>query len=308
MTRARIDEVVERWKSECLLKDGSLLFDDKKIWTAAHLQEFRDRFLGNLIHGTKSDFEDKLEIQLKDASPEVCWLVCELLAVYFLFAFIAIGGDKKLEIMQNVIDPLDADPPPHWELVESAMYEGIGNPGSGYNIRRDLQVSYLFDFTSRWKALPAEEQRAKLDDPWALRDFADDASEDVAVREMRHILLHLLRPDEFERISSGTHKRQIVDAFRGEFLDGEPRCTWRISTSSSWHPEQLEELKAQPAARRRRWSTSTTRRLRGIWDRGPPTAARGRATSSLLLYKKHSSSTARPARARPTAPGLSPRR
>jgi hypothetical protein len=34
-----------------------------------------------------------------------------------------------------------------------------------------------------------------------LRDFADDTDEPV--REMRHVLLHLLRAEEFERISSG---------------------------------------------------------------------------------------------------------
>jgi hypothetical protein len=54
----------------------------------------------------------------------------------------------------------------------------------------------------------------------------------MPVREMRHILLHLLRPDEFERIASRTHKSEIVDAFRREFLD-RTRALRRISTRSS---------------------------------------------------------------------------
>lgn len=57
-----------------------------------------------------------------------------------------------------------------------------------------------------------------LADPWALRDFADDTDE--RVREMRHVLLHLLRPDDFERISSGTHKREIAAAF-SSLLEGD---------------------------------------------------------------------------------------
>lgn len=36
-SRTRIDELVELWKERCLLQDGSLLFDDRAIWTAANL-------------------------------------------------------------------------------------------------------------------------------------------------------------------------------------------------------------------------------------------------------------------------------
>ena len=39
--------------------------------------------------------------------------------------------------------------------------------------------------------------------------FADDGDPTLRV-EMRHIVLHLLRPDEFERIFSGGHKQQVV--------------------------------------------------------------------------------------------------
>ena len=93
-------------------------------------------------------------------------------------------------------------------------------PGIGFNTRRDVQVAYLIDFVRRLKALPVEEREALLDDAWALRDFADDTDEPV--REMRHVLLHLLRPDEFERISSGTHKREIASAFVGLLDDDAP--------------------------------------------------------------------------------------
>ena len=38
---------------------------------------------------------------------------------------------------------------------------------------------------------------------------------------MRHILLHLLFPDEFERIASGTHKYRIRDQLIGLIEDPE---------------------------------------------------------------------------------------
>jgi 5-methylcytosine-specific restriction protein B len=221
-SRENIDRLVELWKERCLLGDGSLLFDERTVWSLANLQNFRDRFTGSAaIYGTGENFEEKLEQQLADASDDVRLLAAELLVVHFLFAYVAVGTEAKIRIVRDAAGSAWEDEMPGWELVEAALGEGIGNPGSGYNIRRDIQVSYLLDFTIRWKALGPEEQQPKLKEPWALREFADDAGEDVKVREMRHILLHLLRPEEFERISSGTHKQQIVDAFRGEFLDGD---------------------------------------------------------------------------------------
>ena len=101
-----------------------------------------------------------------------------------------------------------------------ALDEWIEHPGIGFNTRRDLQVAYLIDFARRLKALPRDEAEAVLADPWRLRDFADDTPE--AVREMRHIVLHLLHPERFERISSGTHKREIAEAFGGLLDDGAP--------------------------------------------------------------------------------------
>lgn len=219
-SRENIDKVVALWKERCLLGDGSLLFEDRAVWSLPHLQDFRERFLTGAIYGTEENFEEKLEQQLEDASADVRWLVAELLVVHFLFAYVAIGAEKKVRIVRDAAgEPWEVEPP-GWPLVLGAMEEGIGNPGPGYNMRRDLQVVYLLDFAIRWKALTAQEQPMILDDPWALRDFADDVGEDVSIREMRHILLHLLRPEEFERISSGTHKQQIVDAFSSEFIDG----------------------------------------------------------------------------------------
>jgi 5-methylcytosine-specific restriction enzyme B len=244
-SRERIDQVVDLWKERCLLGDGSLLFEDRAVWSLSNLQDFRQRFLAEAIYGTGENFEEKLEKQLADASDDVRLLAAELLIVHFLFAYVAIGAEAKIKIIRDAAGEAWEDDIPGWELVEGAMHEGIGNPGSGYNIRRDIQVSYLLDFTIRWKALTAEEQQDKLDDPWALREFADDASEDVDVREMRHILLHLLRPDEFERISSGAHKQQIVDAFRSEFLDG-PDVPEDRDEQLLRIRESLEGLDAQP--------------------------------------------------------------
>lgn len=267
-----------------MLADGSLLFDDRAVWSHANLQDFRERFLTGAIYGTGENFEEKLEKQLADASGDVRLLAAELLVVHFLFAYVAIGTEAKIGIVRDAAGSAWEDGMPGWELVETALGEGIGNPGSGYNIRRDIQVSYLLDLTIRWKALNAEEQRAKLEDPWTLREFADDASEDVSVREMRHILLHLLRPEEFERISSGTHKQQIVDAFRGEFLDG-TEAPEDLDEQLLHIRGALEGLGVQPDL-----DGGTIDfyfpPLNGIW-KPDADGDEGASDLSLLLHKKH---------------------
>lgn len=283
-SRESIDSAVGLWKERCLLVDGSLLFEDRAVWSLANLQDFRQRFLAEAIYGTGENFEEKLEKQLEDASADVRWLAAELLIVHFLFAYVAIGAEAKIKIVRDAAGSAWTEEPPGWPLIEAAMQEGIGNPGSGYNIRRDIQVSYLLDFTIRWKVLTAEEQHAKLEDPWALRDFADDASEDVSVREMRHILLHLLRPEEFERISSGAHKQQIVDAFSGEFLDG-PDAPEERDEQLLHIREALEGLDAQPDLAGDAIDFYYPP-LRDIWN--PETDGdEGASDLSLLLHKKH---------------------
>lgn len=284
-SRENIDQLVELWKERCLLGGGSLLFGDRGVWSLVNLQDFQNRFTGPAaIYGTGENFEEKLAKQLADASDDVRLLAAELLAVHFLFAYVAIGTEAKIGIVREAAGSAWEDEMPGWELVEAALGEGIGNPGSGYNIRRDIQVSYLLDFTIRWKALNAEEQRAKLDDPWALREFADNANEDVAVREMRHILLHLLRPEEFERISSGTHKQQIVDAFRGEFLD-EDDAPEDLDEQLLRIREALEGLGVQPDL-----DGGTIdfyfAPLNGIW-KPDDDGDEGASDLSLLLHKKH---------------------
>jgi len=94
-SRESIDSVVALWKERCLLGDGSLLFEERPVWSLANLQEFRERFLTGAIFGTGENFEEKLEKQLEDASPDLRWLAAELLIVHFLFAYVAIGPDRR---------------------------------------------------------------------------------------------------------------------------------------------------------------------------------------------------------------------
>ena len=211
--RDRIDAVVDRWRETCLVKNGSLFFDDRSLWTADRLEGFRRRFVDEAILGDAT-FGEKLEAQLVDADSDIRWLVAEVLTVYLLLASRVIGPAAKVKLVEDAIGTPVVTRPPHWDEVVAAFAQGIANPGPGYNRRRDVQIEYLLDFALRFKGLSEDARRDLLDDPWRLREFAD--ATDVPKREMRHILLHLLRPEEFERIVSGAHKELIAAEFGPE--------------------------------------------------------------------------------------------
>lgn len=284
-SREMIDQVVATWVESCLLADGSLFFGPgRPAWSLKYVVDFRDRFFTRAIFGTEQNFEEKLTEQLEGADPEVRWLAAEVLAVHFLFAYVSIGAEAKIETVKLAAGSAWESDPPGWEAVRAAMHEGIGNPGSGFNIRRDLQLSYLLDFTERWKGLSSGDQKAKLEDPWALRDFADDAADRVAVREMRHVLLHLLRPEEFERISSGSHKRQIADAFRAEFLAGEEEPE-DLDEQLLEIRGKLEELNPQPELGEGVVDFYYPP-LHAIWDAAAASDGEGAGDLDLLRHKR----------------------
>lgn len=58
-----IYEAAASWRERCLERDGSILSDDLRLWTAALLDELNQRFVQNLDEG-EGDFFEKLQSQL----------------------------------------------------------------------------------------------------------------------------------------------------------------------------------------------------------------------------------------------------
>lgn len=214
--RDLIDETVGLWRERCLLSSGSLLFDDRAAWTPENLDDLYRRFNATPLEGDAAGgrFDSKWAQQMEGATTELRLLAAELVLVHLLFAS-SVTRAGKLRVVQLSLEDTDLELPEDAVPIR-ALDQAIGHPGIGFNTRRDLQVAYLIDFVRRTKGLSFPDLKVLLDDRWALRDFADHTDEPI--REMRHIVLHLLCPDDFERMSSGTHKREIAAAFN-ELLD-----------------------------------------------------------------------------------------
>jgi 5-methylcytosine-specific restriction enzyme B len=206
-----IYEAAERFRDRCLVADGSVLFEDASLWTAANIDKLDEVFVSAPDPSERS-FVDKFRDQVKPHGQLVTRLAAEVLVVYFLFPS-NVGGDRKRELVGEVLswggDELSAD-----HLVARAFASGVGSGGQGYNTRRPSELWFLIEFAREWKKLARDRQRTTLEDPWRFEAFLDGI-EAADSRQLRHMLLHLLFPNEFERIASSSHKRRILDAFHG---------------------------------------------------------------------------------------------
>lgn len=208
---SKIYNVAERFRTNCLLREGSLLFEHASIWRPDVLDRIHKAFVATPDEGDRS-FLLKFKDQLDKAGQEVTRLAAEVLCVYFLFPS-NVGGGRKRQVVNEVLG-WSGDSLPESHFVSTAFSNGIGSGGQGYNTRRPFEIAFLINLAIAWKKLSPEHQANVVQDPWLFQEFADSI-EDAESRQLRHMLLYLLFPDHFERIASGNHKRRIIKAFAG---------------------------------------------------------------------------------------------
>lgn len=212
----KIFQVACDFRDNCLLRDGSLLFDET-VWSLASLEKLHKVFVAAPDTGGR-DFITKFKDQVKPEGRSVIRLAAEVLCVYFLFPS-NVSGVRKRQVVNEVLGWSD-DEMPESSLVSAAFAHGIGSGGYGYNTRRPFEIAFLIEFVIAWKRLLPEQQSDAARDPDRFQQLVDSI-EDAETKQLRHMLLYLLFPDDFERIASGNHKRRVVNAF-SSLLDPKP--------------------------------------------------------------------------------------
>lgn len=207
-TRVAVYTAADDWKQRCLLADGSVL-GNGTLWTAEHTAELMKHFVES-PDTSKRSFEAKLEDQLGRVSPGARQLCAEMIWVMMLFPS-NIKQNTKTALVRKVWGwsgvPL-TDP----RGALGSLAAGIGSGGPGYNNYRPIELQLLVRFTAAWKALDPADQERLVDDAWAFADWFDRLPGGSS-RQLRHMLFHLLFPEEFERISSTNDKRKVDEKF-----------------------------------------------------------------------------------------------
>lgn len=206
-------ELAQRWKEDCLLNGGSL-FTDRSIWQREYIQELVEHFVENPDEGDGS-FLEKLEQQLSDVSENAKILAAEILYI-MLFCPSNISPEKKRENVNFIlgwtgINELDENHP----LFTDDILMGFGSGGTGFNNYRWREAVYFILMLQAFSALTAQEKSQLLDNGWKFAQWLEDIP-DNEKRQLRHMLLHILFPDDFERTFGGQDRTDILTAFQNK--------------------------------------------------------------------------------------------
>lgn len=216
-----IFDATRTWRDHCLLGDGSI-FTDRRLWTLENFQRLDRYFVQNLDEGEGSFFS-KLEAQLQAAPAEAKMLAAEMFWVMYLVVHeSAMGAETKRFQIQKVWEwSGETLPDDHWALG-SILSRGVGTPGPAYNTHRWREFRFFITAMEDWKRLSSEERQTLLSDPWGFAEWLE-RREFAEARQLRHMLLFVLFPEEFERMWTASHKRTIVRHFKSEW-DEDPEA------------------------------------------------------------------------------------
>ena len=210
--REAVYEVADQFRQRCLAEGKSLLWPLQTSWTAANLSALWKAFIEHPDESKRS-FLEKWHDQLLDEPEDVHRVAADLMVFYSLFpAQVQVGKQVKLRDIRTIIGWKLAAHQPNLDAVERAFEEGLGHAGINYLTGRPWQIAYYLEFSRL-----AIAEKIDLKNPESCKQLADRVRKQVQQSAgARHILLHLLFPDQFERIASEEHKRRIVEAFREE--------------------------------------------------------------------------------------------
>lgn len=213
-------QAFNNFKQKCLVEDRSILWPDRNIWSLSNTQEFVRLFIESGIFGTDLSFENKLEIQLKDAEPYLWGMVAELLYVYYLPSNY-IKPDTKYAAILWASRKGNLVPPPQSDAIFKAQFHGFTRTAIKYHSKFG-QFRLLIELAVHIKDKPNRQEF--LDNPIQLQNQLDEILDSIPDKrdrayDMRHAILYMSFPERYERIISTRDKERIIDTYK-DLLSG----------------------------------------------------------------------------------------
>lgn len=205
---AYVLDAVERWKDICLLKQGSI-FSQQSLWNNENIGQLITHYAENL-DGGEGNFIQKLEGQLVNASSSSKQLAAEMLWLMGLCP--SNVGPKSKQDLVTAVWRFSGEDLAASDLLVDNLLEGIGSSGTAYNTFRWREFLYFINIMNPFFQLAENERQNLLSDGWAFAAWLENIAETES-RQLRHMLLYLLFPDQFERIFGAGDRKSIVLAF-----------------------------------------------------------------------------------------------
>lgn len=208
-------KAAEHWKEVALLSDRGIFENKQGIWKRENFEVLDKNIIKNIKEG-EGHYEDKLEEQLKSTQSEIKQLASEM-HWFLLLCPSNILESTKVKRIKNIWEWSDKSFPEDSESkwLSPDVLCGIGSGGRGFSTNIWREFFFLIRLMLALKKLSVQQRESLLSDGWKLAEWLEQIDE-CDSRQLRHMLLFLLFPDNFERIFSGEHRIKIVCAFTGE--------------------------------------------------------------------------------------------
>ncbi|MXX96527.1 MAG: AAA domain-containing protein [Rhodothermaceae bacterium] len=197
-----------RWRDRCL-QDGGSVLTDARLWTSKNIGHLVKYYVGNLDEG-KGTFLEKLENQLAPAPRTAKQLAAEMFWVMYLFPIPgSMRPETKLQHIHQIWKWSGENFPDAPFDVEETLRSGAGHPGQAYHSGRWRELLFFVQMIQAWSRLKPLRRKELLADPWGFAEWLD-GQDGAESRQLRHILLYLLFPNDFIPSSTTSQKWDIV--------------------------------------------------------------------------------------------------
>ena len=222
-----IFDAAQHWKKRVLLSDKGIFENEEDIWRIENLEA-----LQSLIEGmdrNKDVLLDKLKSLLSESEkPEVSQLAAEIYW-FMLLCPTDRSGSVKRELVKDIWKISEKPFPEDSEWLKDEILGGIGRGGIGFFSRLWWEWSFFVSLMIDFKKLSPTERDEKLSDSWKFAEWLEQNIPKGKSRQLRHMILFLLFPENFERIFSGADRISIVCAFTGkEKKEVKKLSAWKI--------------------------------------------------------------------------------
>lgn len=199
-------EAAEYWRDSVLLGGGSVLTSNR-LWVSPLLDAVDQYFVQRPDEGD-GKFLQKLVHQLSATDGAVKQLVAEMMWLMYLCPSSLTAAHKRKTV--QTIWSWSGDPAPsgsRW--LDDDVLAGVGSAGPGFNQNQWRELTFLINFMRRFRALDSREQAQLMEDGWKFDEWLKQVP-DWEARQLRHMLLFLLFPDDFERVFGQNDRKTIV--------------------------------------------------------------------------------------------------
>ena len=213
----------DEFLNRCILDEGCLLWPGERVWTPENVAEVKRRMIDASIPGSDLSFEEKLVEQMQGASPEHWMLLCDVYYVYYLPSY-QIRFETRQKSIRWAAQHGGWTPPPEEAEVWAAQKGGFSRTGYRYH-QKYLQFWLILLFADHVKSQTVPQAIVK--NPQRMQEVLDRMLDSIPDKNdraygMRHALLYLAFPGEYERIISTADKGRIVKIFGGRIAGEVP--------------------------------------------------------------------------------------